>query len=88
MFCFLEDAIANHLLEILNELELDTNKLIAQSYDCVNNMCGEENGVRAKISEKLKRNVKYIPCSFHRSNTVVKHASEVSLDVNCFFDVL
>ncbi|CAF4097276.1 unnamed protein product [Rotaria sordida] len=57
-FIFLGDAIANHILEVLNELELDTTKLIAQSYDCANNMCGEFNGVQAKISEKLKRNVR------------------------------
>jgi hypothetical protein len=85
---FLGNGIANHILEVLNELELDTNKLIAQSYDCANNMCGEMNGVRAKLSEKLQRDIKYIPCSSHRSNTVVKHASEVCLDVQCFFGVL
>ncbi len=73
---------------MLNELELDTKKLIAQSYDCANNMCGESNGVRAKLSEKLQRDIKYIPCSSHRSNTVVKHASQVSLDVDCFFAIL
>ncbi|CAF4834609.1 unnamed protein product, partial [Rotaria socialis] len=71
----LRDGIANHILEVLNELDLDLDKLIAQSYDCVNNMSGEFNGVRAKINEKLRRDTKYIPCSSHRSNTVVKHAS-------------
>jgi hypothetical protein len=85
---FLGDAIANHILEVSNELELDTNKLVAQSYDCTNNMCGETNGVRAKISEKLQRDIKYIPCSSHRSNTVVKHGTETCLDLNCFFAIL
>ncbi|CAF4619837.1 unnamed protein product, partial [Rotaria sp. Silwood2] len=85
---FLGDGIANHLLEVLNELELDTKKLIAQSYDCANNMCGQMNGVQAKISEKLHRDVKYIPCSSHRSNTVVKHSSEANLDIYSFFGTL
>ena len=76
------------MLEVLNELELDTTKLIAQSYDCANNMCGVFNGVQAKISEKLKRDVRYIPCSSHRSNTVVKHASLAHLDIDCFFSTL
>ncbi|CAF4027517.1 unnamed protein product [Adineta steineri] len=82
------DGIANHILEVLNELELDTTKLIAQSYDCANNMSGEFNGVQTKISEKLQRHVRYIPCSSHRSNTVVKHASLVHLDIDCFFGIL
>ncbi|CAM4949812.1 unnamed protein product [Rotaria socialis] len=82
------DGIANHILEVLNELDLDLDKLIAQSYDCANNMSGEFNGVRAKINEKLRRDTKYIPCSSHRSNTVVKHASEASLDIFSFFGVL
>lgn len=76
------------MLEVLNELELDTTKLIAQSYDCANNMCGQMNGVQAKISDKLHREIKYIPCSSHRSNTVVKHSSEASLDIYSFFGTL
>jgi len=84
----LGDGIANHILEVLNELELETNKLISQSYDCANNMSGEMNGVRAKISEKLQRDIKYIPCSSHRSNTVVKHGTEICLELNCFFGIL
>ncbi|CAF1161390.1 unnamed protein product, partial [Rotaria magnacalcarata] len=82
------DGVANHILEVLNELDLDLDRLIAQSYDCANNMSGEFNGVRAKINEKLRRDTKYIPCSSHRSNTVVKHASEASLDIFSFFGVL
>jgi hypothetical protein len=85
---FSGDGIANHILEVLNELELDTNKLICQSYDCANNMSGEYNGVQAKINEKLKREIKYIPCSSHRSNTVVKHSSQIHLDIDCFFGIL
>ncbi len=45
-------------------MELDINRLVAQSYDCANNMCGETNGVRAKISRKLPREIKYIPMFF------------------------
>ncbi|CAM4937796.1 unnamed protein product [Rotaria socialis] len=78
------DGIANHILEVLNELHLDIDKLIAQSYDCASNMSGEFNGVRAKINEKLQRDIKYIPCSSHRSNTAVKHASEATLDIFFF----
>ena len=51
-FIFSGDGIAYHILEALNELELDATKLIAQSYDCANTMCGTFNGVQAKISEK------------------------------------
>jgi len=76
------------LLEVLNELELDTNKLISQSYDFAKNMSGEFNGVQEKICDKLQRAIKYIPCSSHRSNTVVKHSSEASLDVHNFFGTL
>ncbi len=76
------------MLEVLNELELDTNKLISQSYDFAKNMSGEFNGVQAKLCDKLQRDIKYILCSSHRSNTVVKHSSEASLDVHSFFGTL
>ncbi len=51
-------------------------------------MCGEANGVRARISEKLQRDIKYIPCSSRRSNTVVKHGTETCSDLNSFFAIL
>ncbi|CAF1686824.1 unnamed protein product, partial [Didymodactylos carnosus] len=42
------DGIANHILEVLNELQLDPDRLVAQSYDYANNMSGQLNGVQAK----------------------------------------
>ncbi|CAF1556600.1 unnamed protein product, partial [Didymodactylos carnosus] len=71
------DGLANHILEVLNELDLNPEHLIAQSYDFAGNMSGRFNGVQAKISEKLQKDIIYTPCSAHRSNTELKHAYDI-----------
>ncbi|CAF1212614.1 unnamed protein product [Didymodactylos carnosus] len=80
-------GLSKAIINELNDLELDCERLISQSYDYANNMSGRWNGVQAKLSEHLGRNIIYIPCQAHRSNTVIKHSCS-SLEVAKLFSVL
>jgi hypothetical protein len=51
-------------------------------------MSGIFNGVQAKVQEKLSRQVPYIPCQAHRSNTVIEHSCEASIIISDLFDIL
>ena len=41
-------------------------------------MSGELNGCQKNLSDILGRNVPYIPCQDHRTNTALEHACEAS----------
>ncbi|XP_028407525.1 uncharacterized protein LOC114530139 [Dendronephthya gigantea] len=65
------------------------NEYIAfQSYDFTNSMSGQYNGAQAVVSRLLGREVPYIPCQGHRSNTVNEHACKASPIVSELFDIL
>ncbi|CAF5190644.1 unnamed protein product, partial [Rotaria magnacalcarata] len=49
------------------------------------NMCGEYKGVKAMLSESVGREVIFVPCCAHRSNKIVEHASQNSLEAAKFF---
>lgn len=88
LFILVGDALSNHILGVINESGLDPNRLISQSYDCAKNMSGCFQGVQAQMTKKLGREIIYVPCTAHRSNTSLKIACEASLDVKCVVDVL
>ena len=51
-------------------------------------MSGQYNGMQAKVSQLLGREVPYIPCQGHRSNTINEHACAASPIVSELFDTL
>ena len=65
---------ANEIIESLTKNGLDLNELCFQSYDYTASISGRFNGVQRKIQDKLGRNVPYMPCLAHRSNTVIEHS--------------
>ena len=77
------------IIQSVDQNGLD-NKIIAfQLYDFTNSMSGKYNGVQAVVSRLLDREVPYIPCQGHRSNTVVnEHACEASPIVSELLETL
>nr|XP_047131599.1 zinc finger MYM-type protein 1-like [Hydra vulgaris] len=82
------DGIADLIISIINNLQLDVNSVVFQGYDYASSMSSNIKGVHAKISEKLKRVVPYIPCQAHRTNTFVEHAVKRNKMASNVFEVL
>ena len=76
------------LLASIHKNGLDSARIAFQSYDYAATMSGIHNGAQAKMSEKLKRNIPYIPCQGHRANTVMEHSCNASFIVTRLFEVL
>ena len=51
-------------------------------------MSGQYNGMQAKVSQQLDREVPYIPCEGHRSNTITEQACAACPIVSELFDTL
>ncbi|CAF4217287.1 unnamed protein product, partial [Adineta steineri] len=54
--------------ELLKKFNISTDDLIAQCYDSASNMSDVNKGVQTCISNKLRREIIFIPCSVHSSN--------------------
>ena len=76
------------LLASIHKNGLDSARIAFQSYDYAATMSGIHNGAQAKMSEKLKRTIPYIPCQGHRANTVMEHSCNASFIVTRLFEVL
>ncbi|CAB3994785.1 zinc finger MYM-type 1-like [Paramuricea clavata] len=81
-----DQAIA--IIQSVDQNGLDNKSISFQSYDFTNSMSGKYNGAQAVVSWLLDREVPYIPCQGHRSNTVNEHACEASPIVSELFDTL
>ena len=79
---------ANEIIESLTKNGLDLNVLCFQSYDYTASMSGRFNGVQRKLQDKLGRNVPYIPCLAHRSNTVIEHSCKASPIIAELFNII
>ncbi|XP_047140728.1 52 kDa repressor of the inhibitor of the protein kinase-like isoform X2 [Hydra vulgaris] len=82
------DGIADLIISTINNLQLDVNSVVFQGYDYACSMSSNIKGVHAKISEKLKPVVPYIPCQAHRTNTFVEHAVKRNKMASNVFEVL
>ena len=82
------DDTADEIISTLNSHTLDTDELCFQSYDFTNSMSGRYNGAQQKLKEKLNKNVPYVPCQGHRSNTVVEHSCDSSVIIRDMFNTL
>ncbi len=79
---------ATEIIDTLNNLQVNTDDMCFQSYDYAAAMSGKFNGVQRKLQDKLDRNVPYIPCLAHRTNTAVEHSCNASPFMKDLFDVL
>ncbi|XP_045204590.2 52 kDa repressor of the inhibitor of the protein kinase-like [Mercenaria mercenaria] len=69
-------AIAQLILENLQQWGLDVLKLRAQCYDGANNMSGKYNGVQALIRERAPL-AHYVHCKSHCLNLALVHSSKL-----------
>ena len=79
---------ATAIIQSVDQNGLDNKSIAFQSYDFTNSMSGKYNGAQAVVSRLPDREVPYIPCQGHRSNTVNEHACEASPIVSELFETL
>ena len=82
------DDTADEIITTLSSHTLDTDELCFQSYDFTNSMSGRYNGAQKKLQEKSQKNVLYVPCQGHRSNTVVEHSCNTGVIIQEMFNTL
>lgn len=75
------------LFKMLQELDVNIDDMRGQCYDNGANMCGQHNGVQAKVREKNRRAF-FVPCSAHSLNLVLNDAANCCLDAVAFFDLI
>ncbi len=78
-------GLCDQVVPILQELKLDFDWIIGQSYDGASNMRGMHSGLQAKLREVSKKAL-YIWCQAHRLNLLVqgvlKSSSQVTGTIN------
>ena len=67
------DGFVDKVLDLIGKLGLSTEGLRFQCYDTTSSMSGRYNGAQAKMIEKVKRPIPYVPCLGHKSNLCVEH---------------
>ena len=72
---------ADEIITTLNSQTLDTNELCFRSYDFTTSMSGQFKRAEQKLQEKLNKNIPYVPCQGHRTNTVVEHSCDANVIV-------
>ena len=80
------EVLTNEILASLVECKIDKEMMRFQTYDSAANMSG--NGAQKKLSEKVEREITYIPCAAHGANLVNEHSSKVSLLISSMYDIL
>lgn len=82
------EGLSNSILMNLNTREVNLDNLCFQSYDFASSMSGIFKGTQKKLSEKLGRNIVYIPCQAHRTNTIIENSCSSSLVITEMFGIL
>ena len=72
-------GLANEILTSLAECKIDKEMMRFQTYDSAANMSGKYNGAKKKLSEKVEREITYIPHVAHGANLVNEHSSKASV---------
>jgi hypothetical protein len=72
------DGFAAKVVQLLQSLGFSTDMIKFQCYDTTSSMTGKYNGAQAKLSERVGRQVPYVPCLGHKTNLCVEHACEAS----------
>ncbi|XP_028394403.1 uncharacterized protein LOC114518580 [Dendronephthya gigantea] len=82
------EGMANATLSSLAECKIDNSTLCFQTYDSASNMSGKYNGAQKKLSEKVEREIIYVPCIAHGANLVSEHSSNSSALIKNMYEVL
>ncbi len=82
------EGLANEILTSLAECKIDKEMMRFQTYDSAANMSGKYNGAQKKLSEKVEREITYIPCVAHGANLVNEHSSKASVLISSMYDIL
>ncbi|XP_028394420.1 uncharacterized protein LOC114518605 [Dendronephthya gigantea] len=82
------EGMANAPLSSLAECKIDNSTLCFQTYDSASNMSGKCNGAQKKLSEKVEREIIYVPCIAHGANLVSEHSSNSSALIKNMYEVL
>ncbi len=83
------EGLANEILTSLAECKIDKEMMRFQTYDSAANMsAGKYNGAQKKLSEKVEREITYIPCVAHGANLVNEHSSKASVLISSMYDIL
>ena len=78
---------AKDILTSLISNGLSRDELAFQSYDYTASMSGIFKGAQKCLQDEVGRNVPYIPCQGHRSNTFIEHCSKTQL-FSSMYDIL
>lgn len=79
---------AKQIFQIMTAKGLDIDCLAFQSYDFASNMSGIHNGCQENLSQLVERNIPYIHCQDHRTNTALEHSCSESLIFSDLFNIL
>ncbi len=82
------EGLANEILTSLAECKIDKEIMRFQTYDSAANMSGKYNGAQKKLSEKVEREITYIPHVAHGANLVNEHSSKASVLISSMYDIL
>ena len=82
------EVFANEILLSLVQCKINTEMLRFQTYDIASNMSGRYNGAQKKLSEKVERDIIYIPCIARGTNLVSEHSSKSSVLISNMYDIL
>ncbi|GBM89092.1 Zinc finger MYM-type protein 1 [Araneus ventricosus] len=80
-------SIAECIQASLEKVVVKPEKLISQSYDGTNVICGQHASVQAFIQYAYK-NAKYVHCYAHQLNLIVRQATSQNQQVRVFFSNL
>lgn len=80
-------GMAEVILKLLEEKNLNIQNICGQGYDNGSNMKGKNAGVQAHIINKNPRAF-FVPCCTHSLNLVLSDAASCNVDTVLFFDII
>lgn len=78
------DILAAEIVNELDSLNIDKNKLIGQCYDGASVMSGNSNGVQ-KIVRYMYPYAYYVHCYAHQLNLILERGASINNTVRSFF---
>ena len=85
MPCVIGGALADTILDTLDEWKLDKQNLCGQAYDGAGSMAGATKGVAARISQQYPKAC-YVHCALHVLNLCIVQSASVP-DIRNMMDV-
>jgi hypothetical protein len=80
-------AITTAIKNVLRDLSVNTDKIIAQTYDGASVMSGNNAGVNVLLSNELGRSIPYIHCINHQLHLAIIGTLAANKDVRSYLDL-